>query len=121
MVVNMLLIHMSAEYNLVIGEAFFDKSDAQFMSKLRRDLTWRKALDDMKRLNAVRLAVSFFCCLHLLRGIFWIAILAIGKDRIVGLVRVLNVANQFIEPHPLGKNLGYCHVFSHSRMRRRTC
>ena len=116
-----LLIHMSAEYNLVIGKAFFDESNAEFMCKLRRNLSRRKALNDMKRLDAVRLAVSLFCCLHLLRSVIWIAILAIGKDRIVGLVRILYIANQFIEPHPFRKNLGYCHVFSHSRIRRRTC
>ena len=118
---DMLLVHMGSKDNLVIGKAFFDKSDAEFMSKLRRNLSRRKALDDMKRLDAVRLAVSLFCCLHLLRGVFWIAILAIGKDRIVGFIRVLNVANQFIEPHPFRKDFGYRHVFSHSRIRRRTC
>ena len=115
------LVHMSAEHGFIVGEVFSDEPDAQLMGQLRRDLPRRKALDDVKGLDAVRLPVSLLRRPHLTGGGFWVAVLTVGKHFIVGLVPILNVPDQPVKAHVLGKDLGYRHVFSHSRMSRSTC
>ena len=118
---DMLFIDVGTEHDLVIGQVFLDKPDTELVCKFRRDFAGRKALDNVKRLNAVCFTVPFFCFLHLPGCIFRVAVLTISEHGIVSLIRVLNVADQLIKPHPLGQDLGYRHVFSHSRMSRRTC
>ena len=121
MVMDVPLIHMSAEYGFIVGEVFSDEPDAQFMGQIRRDLPRCKALDDVKGLDAVCLPVSLLRRPHLTGSVFEVAVLTVSKHCIVGLIRILNVPDQPVKAHVLGKDLGYRHVFSHSRMSRSTC
>ena len=116
-IMDMPLIHMGSEDNFIFGQMFLNKPYAQLMGQLRGDLTRREALNNMEGLDAFCFVEKHLGLMPSLSSILGVTIPEVGEHGIVGLIRVLNVADQLIKAHVLGQDLGYRHVFSQSRMR----
>lgn len=103
-VVNVRMVAVCSDDHLVVLQMFLCKSLSQFQCLLRRDLPWRKGLDDVEHLGVIRLAEFLSRPLHLLGCHGYCAVQTGSKGSFIRLSRIDSVGNELIGTRAAAEN-----------------